>query len=102
VCQLLTAKRLIPLRPVSVAAPSVAHSVYDGRNLADALAKFGDWSSEIVKRAAGAIGFLTPCHADGLSNGPLLAQSEPPPSKGLRGLIANATTWFAFLLCKPN
>ena len=43
-----------------MAAPSVAHSVYDGRNLADALAKFGDWSSEIVKRAAGAIGFLTP------------------------------------------
>jgi transposase len=34
-----------------------ADSVYNGPNLADALAKFGDWTIEIVKRAADATGF---------------------------------------------
>jgi transposase len=34
-----------------------ADSVYNGPNLRDALAKFGDWTIEIVKRAAGAVGF---------------------------------------------
>src|SRR5438477_3161006 len=34
-----------------------ADSVYNGPNLRDALAKFGDWTIEIVKRAAEAAGF---------------------------------------------
>ena len=34
-----------------------ADSVYNGRNLGDALAKFGNWTIEIVKRAADAAGF---------------------------------------------
>jgi transposase len=34
-----------------------ADSVYTGPNLSDALAKFGNWTIEIVKRAADAIGF---------------------------------------------
>jgi transposase len=34
-----------------------ADSVYNGPNLRDALAKFGDWTIEIVKRAADAAGF---------------------------------------------
>jgi transposase len=34
-----------------------ADSVYNGPSLRDALAKFGDWTIEIVKRAADAIGF---------------------------------------------
>jgi putative transposase len=32
-------------------------SVYHGPNLRDALAKFGKWTIEIVKRAADAVGF---------------------------------------------
>ena len=34
-----------------------ADSVYNGPNLSDALAKLGNWTIEIVKRAAGAAGF---------------------------------------------
>jgi putative transposase len=34
-----------------------ADSVYNGANLRDALVKFGNWTVEIVKRAAGAAGF---------------------------------------------
>jgi transposase len=34
-----------------------ADSVYNGRNLREALAKFGDWTIEIVTRAAGVSGF---------------------------------------------
>jgi transposase len=34
-----------------------ADSVYNGPNLSDALAKFGNWTIEIVKRAADAAGF---------------------------------------------
>ena len=34
-----------------------ADSVYNGPNLSDALAKFGNWTIEIVKRAADATGF---------------------------------------------
>jgi transposase len=34
-----------------------ADSVYNGPNLRDALAKFGNWTIEIVKRAADAAGF---------------------------------------------
>ena len=34
-----------------------ADSVYNGPNLRDALAKFGDWTIEIVTRAAGVTGF---------------------------------------------
>jgi transposase len=40
-----------------------ADSVYNGPNLDDALAKFGTWTIEIVKRAADATGFkLLPSH----------------------------------------
>ena len=34
-----------------------ADSVYNGPSLRDALAKFGDWTVEVVKPAADAIGF---------------------------------------------
>jgi transposase len=34
-----------------------ADSVYNGPNLRDPLAKFGNWTIEIVKRAADASGF---------------------------------------------
>src|SRR5271165_2563595 len=34
-----------------------ADSVYNGPNLRDALAKFGNWTTEIVKRTADAVGF---------------------------------------------
>jgi putative transposase len=34
-----------------------ADSVYNGANLRDALVKFGNWTVEIVKRAADAAGF---------------------------------------------
>src|SRR5712672_1006359 len=52
-----------------------ADSVYNGANLRDALAKLGNWTVEIVKRAADAAGFqLLP--ADGLSNEPSLGSIE--------------------------
>ena len=35
----------------------LADSVYNGPDLSDALAKFGNWTIEIVKRAADAAGF---------------------------------------------
>src|ERR1700751_1226711 len=34
-----------------------ADSVYNGPNLRDSLVKFGDWTIEIVKRAADTVGF---------------------------------------------
>jgi transposase len=37
-----------------------ADSVYNGTNLREALAKFGKWTIEIVKRAADAAGFQLP------------------------------------------
>jgi putative transposase len=59
-----------------------ADSVYNGPNLREALAKFGKWTIEIVKRAADAAGFqLLPRRwVAGL------AQSQPPPGKGFRGV----------------
>jgi transposase len=64
-----------------------ADSVYNGPNLSDALAKFGNWTIEIVKRAADATGFkllprrltrlaLSCCHAAGLSNERSLGSTE--------------------------
>ena len=44
-----------------------ADSVYNGPNLHDALAKFGNWTIEIVKRTADAAVFSC-CHAAGLSS----------------------------------
>ena len=62
-----------------------ADSVYNGPNLRQALAKFGDWTIKIVTRTAGVTGFqlLPPrgCRAN-----PRLAQSKPPIGKGLRDL----------------
>src|SRR5208282_1438280 len=52
-----------------------ADSVYNGPNLSDALAKFGKWTIEIVKRAADATGFSC-CHAAGLSNERSLGSTE--------------------------
>jgi hypothetical protein len=40
-----------------LAAPSLHRQFYNGPNLRDALAKFGEWTIEIVKRAADAAGF---------------------------------------------
>jgi transposase len=48
-----------------------ADSVYNGPNLRETLAKFGDWTIEIVTRATGVTGFPS-CRAAGLS-------SEPSP-----------------------
>ena len=52
-----------------------ADSVYNGPNLREALAKFGDWTIEIVKRAAGLPAFNC-CRADGSSNEPSLGSIE--------------------------
>jgi len=55
-----------------------ADSVYNGPNLNDALAKLGKWTIEIVKRAT-----ATPL---GCRTNARLAQSQPPLSKGFRGV----------------
>ena len=52
-----------------------ADSVYNGPNLGDALAKFGNWTIEIVKRAADAAGFKL-LHAAGLLNERSLGSTE--------------------------
>jgi len=48
-------------RPSTSCFPWLRHlfadSVYNGPNLRDTLAKFGNWTIEIVKRAADATGF---------------------------------------------
>jgi transposase len=54
-----------------------ADSVYNGRNLREALAKFGDWTIEIVTRAAGVTGF----------------QLLPRRWKDFETSIASATAW---------
>ena len=52
-----------------------ADSVYNGPNLGDALAKFGNWTIEIVKREADAAGFKL-LHAAGLLNERSLGSTE--------------------------
>jgi putative transposase len=52
-----------------------ADSVYNGPNLREALAKFGKWTIEIVKRAADAAAFNC-CRAAGSSNEPWLGSIE--------------------------
>ena len=62
-----------------------ADSVYNGANLRDALAKLGNWTVEIVKRAADAAGFqLLPRRW--VVERSRLAQSKPPLGKGFRGV----------------
>jgi transposase len=62
-----------------------ADSVYNGRNLREALAQFGDWTIEIVTRATGVTGFH-PAAPMGCRANLRLAQSKPPTGKGLRDL----------------
>ena len=61
-----------------------ADSVYNGPNLRDALAKFGNWTIEIVKRAARGRLSTAPT-AMGRRTNLRLAQSKPPPGQGFRG-----------------
>jgi len=63
-----------------------ADSVYNGPNLREALAKFGDWTIEIVTRTAGVTGFQTPFAPIGCRANFRLAQSPPPTGKGFRNL----------------
>jgi Transposase DDE domain len=62
-----------------------ADSAYNGPNLREALAKFGDWTLQIVKRAADAAGFQLLPRRWVVEPNPRLAQSQPPPGKGFRG-----------------
>src|SRR5580704_2361534 len=69
-----------------------ADSVYNGPNLREALAKFGKWTIEIVKRAPDAAGFqLLPRRLGGRTN-PRVAQSKPPLGKGETEAPASAAT----------
>ncbi len=78
-----------------------ADSVYNGANLRDALAKLGNWSVEIVKRAADAAGFqLLPRRW--LSTNPRLAQSKPPLAKDFEASIASAKAWSTLPLCSSS
>jgi transposase len=63
-----------------------ADSVYNGPNLREALAKFRDWTIEIVTRAGGVTGFQLLPRRWVVGAKPRLAQSKPPTSKGLRDL----------------
>ncbi len=61
-----------------------ADSVDNGPNLREALAEFGKWTIEIVKRAADAAGFVV-LRAAGSSNEPWLGSIEIAAGKGFRG-----------------
>jgi len=63
-----------------------ADSVYNGPNLRDALAKFGNWTIEIVKRAADAAGFQLLPRRWRCRTNLRLAQSKPPLGKGFRSI----------------
>ena len=70
-----------------------ADSVYNGPNLRHALAKFGQWTIEIVKRAADAAGFSS-CHAAGSSSEPWLGSIETDAwPKDFEASIASAKAW---------
>ena len=63
-----------------------ADSVYNGPNLREALTKFGDWTIEIVTRAAGVTGFQLLPRRWVIERTFRLAQSQPPTGKGFRNL----------------
>jgi hypothetical protein len=73
-----------------------ADSVYNGPNLREALAKFGKWTIEIVKRAADAAGFqLLPRRR----TNPGLAQSKSPPGQGFRSFDRERQSMGLHRLC---
>jgi putative transposase len=76
-----------------------ADSVYNGPNLHEALAKFGKWTIEIVKRAAHAARLSTAAAPLGRRTNPGLAQSKPPPGKGFRGVDCERQSGGLHRLC---
>src|SRR3974377_664061 len=62
-----------------------ADSVYNGPNLREALAKFGNWTIEIVKRAADAAGFQLLPRRWVVERTLAWLKSKPSPGKGFRG-----------------
>ncbi len=63
-----------------------ADSVYNGPNLREALAKFGKWTIEIVKRAAEAAGFQLLPRRWVVERTLAWLNLKPPPGKGFRGV----------------
>jgi transposase len=63
-----------------------ADSVYNGPNLNDALAKFGNWTIEIVKRAADAAGFQLLRRRWVVERTLAWLNRKPPLGKGFRGV----------------
>jgi transposase len=63
-----------------------ADSVYNGPNLHDALAKFGNWTIEIVKRAADAAGFQLLPRRWVVERTLAWLNRKPPLGKGFRGV----------------
>jgi hypothetical protein len=63
-----------------------ADSVYNGPNLREALAKFGDWTIEIVTRAAGVPGFQLLPRRWVVERTLAWLNRKPPTGEGLRDL----------------
>ena len=63
-----------------------ADSAYNGPNLRAALVKFGDWSIEIVKRAAATAGFRAAAPSLGGRTHLGLVEPQPPSRQRLRGV----------------
>jgi transposase len=76
-----------------------ADSVYNGANLRDALAKLGNWTVEIVKRAADAAGFQLLPRRWVVERNPRLAQSKPPLGKGFRSIDRERQSMGLHCLC---
>jgi putative transposase len=70
-----------------------ADGAYAGQKLHDALAKFGAWTVEIIKRSDRATGFEVCSRALGRGTNLCLAQSQPPPCQGFEASIASAKAW---------
>src|SRR6516225_4423661 len=67
-----------------------ADSVYNGPNLREALATFGNWTIEIVKRTADAAGFQLLPRGDGSSNEPSPGSIETAASPKISRLRSRA------------
>ena len=70
-----------------------ADSVYNGPNLREALAKFGDWTIKIVTARHRGYWLSTPPAPMGCRANPRLAQSKPSTGKDFETSITSATTW---------
>src|SRR5690242_17492226 len=94
---LMNGRRHWPLSKIHDLFPWLRHlfadSVYNGPNLREALAKFGDWTIEIVTRAAGVTGFQLLPRRWVIERTPAWLNRNRRLAKDFETSIASATAW---------